>query len=83
MMRDATFDPINISDSTTEYGYSDMETFYRWALLIVEIFGFALYFLSLIYLKKTFNTFHKNEFDMIRTGFRGDFYNLQRDSDFN
>jgi hypothetical protein len=75
MLDDITLDPI------PEVYVTPTKTFYRWALLMVEVFSLALCILSLVYLKKTFNIIDRNEFDLIRSNYTTNFYKIQRENE--
>jgi hypothetical protein len=46
-----------------------------------EVGGLFSMISMIYYMRKTIETFNRNEFDLIRNNFTTDFYKLQRDKD--
>ena len=57
------------------------DNIYKLAVIAFEVGGFFTMTGMFYYMRRTIETFNKNEFDLIRNNFTTDFYKLQRDHD--
>ena len=55
---------------------SNTEDIYNLAVSVFEVGGFFTMAAMFYYMKRTIETFNKNEFDLIRNNFTTDFYKL-------
>jgi hypothetical protein len=56
-----------------------VDSTYKEAAVVFELIGFVVMVLMHYFMRRTIETFNRNEFDLIRNNFTTDFYKLQRD----
>ena len=59
----------------------DDKYLYKVAALAFELGGIIVMSFMMYYMRRTIETFNRNEFDLIRNNFTTDFYKLQRDKE--